>query len=42
MFVTAYPIDLLEGDQAGHWPALVLRKPFDLDKLERALQLKVH
>ena len=42
VFVTAYPIDLLEGDQAGHWPALVLRKPFDLDKLERALQLKVH
>jgi CheY-like chemotaxis protein len=42
VFVTAYPIDLLEGDQAGRWPALVLRKPFDIDGLERVLQLKVH
>jgi CheY-like chemotaxis protein len=42
VFVTAHPIDLLEGDRASHWPALVLRKPFDLDGLERVLQLKVH
>jgi CheY-like chemotaxis protein len=42
VFVTAYPVDLFEGEQAGQGPALVLRKPFDLDKLERVLQLKVH
>lgn len=41
VFVTAYPIDLLEGDQAKNWPALVLRKPFDLDELQRVLLLKV-
>ena len=41
VFVTAYPVDLLELDQNVPWPALVLRKPFDVDELERVLQLKV-
>jgi CheY-like chemotaxis protein len=42
VFVTAYPVDLLEREQAAPWPALVLRKPFDLRELERVLQLQVH
>lgn len=42
VYVTAYPVDLFQGDGAAHGPALVLRKPFDLDKLERVLHLKVH
>jgi CheY-like chemotaxis protein len=42
VFVTAYPVDLFEGDPTAHGPALILRKPFDLDKLERVLHLKVH
>jgi DNA-binding FadR family transcriptional regulator len=42
VFVTAYPVDLFDGSHAGPWPALVLRKPFDINELERVLQLKVH
>ena len=41
VFVTAYPVDLLQRDHNVPWPALVLRKPFDVDELERVLQLKV-
>lgn len=41
VFVTAYAVDLLSEQSPTHWPALVLRKPFDLRALERVLQLKV-
>ena len=41
VFVTAYPVDLLEREHNVPWPALVLRKPFDVNELERVLQLKV-
>jgi CheY-like chemotaxis protein len=41
VFVTAYPVDLLRREHNVPWPALVLRKPFDVGELERVLQLKV-
>lgn len=41
VYVTAYPADLFSGDRAAHGPALVLRKPYDVDELARVLQLKV-
>ena len=41
VFVTAHPVDLLRRDHDVPWPALVLRKPFDVNELERVLQLKV-
>ncbi|MCC7106936.1 MAG: response regulator, partial [Chloroflexi bacterium] len=40
VFVTAYPTALLEAPRGGTWPALVLRKPFDLDEVERVLELQ--
>lgn len=42
VFVTGHPVDLFADEQAAIGPALVLRKPFDLNELERVLQLKVH
>lgn len=41
VFVTAYPVDLLRREHNVPWPALVLRKPFDVNELERVLHLKV-
>jgi two-component system cell cycle response regulator CpdR len=40
VFVTAYPTALLESPRGGTWPALVLRKPFDLGEVERVLELQ--
>jgi CheY-like chemotaxis protein len=42
VYVTAHPVDLFASDNPNVGPALVLRKPFDLNELERVLQLKVH
>ena len=42
VFVTGHPLDIFSGQRAFRWPALVLRKPFDLSELERVLQLTVH
>jgi CheY-like chemotaxis protein len=41
VYATAYPGDLLDNARPGHWPALVLRKPFELDELERVLRLRL-
>jgi CheY-like chemotaxis protein len=41
VYVTAYPLDLFQDEAAANGPALVLRKPFDLERLERVLHLKV-
>ena len=41
VFVTGYPTDLLQTDRASVWPALVLRKPFDVDELRRSLSVRV-
>ena len=40
VYVTAYPNALLQAGRRGTWPALVLRKPFDLDELENVLELQ--
>jgi hypothetical protein len=41
VYATAYPGDLLQSGRATQWPALVLRKPFELEELERVLRLRV-
>ena len=42
VFVTAHPIDLFQREHGMPGPALVLRKPFDINELERVMQLQVH
>lgn len=41
IFVTGHPIDVLDSQQPGLWPAMVLRKPFELSELERTLSVRV-
>lgn len=41
VFMTGHPLDILESDRTGVWPALVLRKPFDISELERTLSVRV-
>jgi CheY-like chemotaxis protein len=41
VYATAYPGDLLDAARPAQWPALVLRKPFELGELERVLRLRV-
>ena len=41
VYVTAYPEDILSTNRSTLWPALVLRKPFELGELERVLRLRL-
>lgn len=41
VFVTGFPADTLAPPARPRWPLLILRKPFDLDDLERALRVQI-
>lgn len=41
VYATAYPEDLLSTTRSTLWPALILRKPFELGELERVLRLRL-
>lgn len=41
VFLTGHPSDVVESQAPGVWPALLLRKPFEIEELERTLNIRV-